>query len=358
MDAAKVAVIGAGSWGTTLAALLARNTPQGLDRKVALWARDPLQARAMSAERCNQRYMPSLTFPDGLSVTSDIGEAVTGAELLVAAVPTRWTEGVLTTAAPMVGQGAVVVNVAKGIEPQRLLTMSELIQEVLPGRATAVLTGPNLAPEIAAGLPAAAVVACTDGTVAAGLQLTFSFPNLRIYTNDDVIGCEVAGAVKNVLALGAGMADGLCAGHNAKAAIVTRGLAELARLGAAMGGHPWTFSGLAGLGDIVLTCTSGKSRNWSVGYRLGQGLDLVQATADMHQVAEGLTAAPSVVALAARYGTEMPICEQVASVIVGKRKPAEALLCLLERDQVHERAGLPTVAATGPLDGRSGDRPT
>jgi glycerol-3-phosphate dehydrogenase (NAD(P)+) len=322
-----------------MAGLLARAGRQ----RVVLWARRPNLAEAIAAERRNPRYLPELSLPASLSVTAELGEAVEGAGVIVAAVPTRWAKGVLSAASAYALAGAVIVNLAKGIEPESLLTMSQLAAQVLPGRATAVLTGPNLAPEVASGLPAATVVACADERLTRELQEMFSFPNFRVYTNDDVVGCEVAGAVKNVLALGAGMAEGLGAGDNARAAIITRGLAELARLGIAMGGHPWTFSGLAGLGDIVLTCTSRSSRNRSVGFRLGRGASVEEATAGMYQVAEGLTAAPCVVALAERHGTAAPICEQVAAVIAGRCRPEEALAHLLQREQVHERDGLPAL---------------
>jgi glycerol-3-phosphate dehydrogenase (NAD(P)+) len=335
----KVAVLGAGSWGTVIAGLLARAGRQ----KVFLWARSADLAEAIASQGRNPRYLPELSLPSSLTVTADLGEAVHEAGVIVGAVPTLWARGVLSATSAYASAGAVVVNLAKGIEPEGLLTMSQLAAQVLPGRPTAVLTGPNLAAEVASGLPAATVVACADEGLAGELQEMFSFPNLRVYTNDDVVGCEVAGAVKNVLALGAGMADGLGAGDNARAAIITRGLAELARLGVAMGGHPWTFSGLAGLGDIVLTCTSHRSRNRSVGFRLGQGCSVEEATAGMHEVAEGLTAAPCVVALAERHGTAAPICEQVASVVAGRCRPEEAVERLLQREPTHERAGLPVV---------------
>jgi glycerol-3-phosphate dehydrogenase (NAD(P)+) len=337
-DGGKVAVLGAGSWGTTVAALLALDA----HREVVLWARSPSHATAISEARCNDRYLPNTPLPHNLAVTADIGGAVAGAGVVVVAVPARWVREVLVLAARGTAPTAVIVNLAKGFEPGTLCTMSEVCEEVLPGRPVAVLTGPNLAPDIAAGLPAAAVVACREEPVALVLQQLFSFSHFRVYTNDDVVGCEVAGGVKNVLALAAGMADGLEAGDNARAALVTRGLAELSRLGVAMGGHAWTFAGLAGLGDVVLSCTSRRSRNWAVGFRLAQGEVLAAVLASTHQVAEGVGSAPSVVALAARYGVVTPICEQVAAVVAGRRAAADAVAALLERERGHERAGLPT----------------
>lgn len=220
--------------------------------------------------------------------------------------------------------------------------MSQIVGQLLPSAVFAVLSGPNFASEIAQGLPAATVVACSDHERAIYVQALMSSGLLRVYTNDDVIGCEIAGAVKNVLALGAGMADGIGAGENARAAMMTRGLAELVRLGTAMGGHPLTFAGLAGLGDLVLTCTSDRSRNRSVGIELGRGASLDNILSSVSGVAEGVSTAPAVVALARRYNVEVPICAQVAAVLEGERTPAEAMVTLLGREPAHERAGAPT----------------
>lgn len=309
--------------------------------RVVLWARDPGQVEAMLRDRCNRRYLPEFSLPPALHVTGSLEDAMAGADVVVMAVPTRWARPALARAAAVAKPGAVVVNLAKGLEPVTLLTMCQMTSEVLPGHPVAALSGPNLAPEIAMGSPAATVVACAEAHMAGRLQQLFSLPHLRVYTNEDVIGCELAGAVKNVLALGAGMADGWGAGANAKAAIITRGLAELARLGVALGGHPWTFSGLAGLGDVVLTCTSERSRNWTVGFRLGRGEGLAQVLSAMQQVAEGVSTAASVVALGQRHRVELPICEQVASVLEGRCHPSQAVAALLGREATHERAGWP-----------------
>jgi glycerol-3-phosphate dehydrogenase (NAD(P)+) len=359
VDTSKVAVIGAGSWGTVMAGLLAGQARQaaageaGPWRTVALWARDPARAGVLARERVNNDYLPGFRLPGDLAVTGSLEEAVDGAGVLVMAVPSCWARRVMLAAGPAAGREAVVVNLAKGIEPQTLLTMSQVAAAALPGRPRAVLTGPNFAAEIAMGLPAATVVASGDKQLAACLQRLFSLPHLRVYTNDDVIGCEVAGSVKNVLALGAGMADGLGAGDNARAAIVTRGVAELSRLGVAMGGDPLTFSGLAGLGDIVLTCTSERSRNRRVGFLLGTGRSLEDVLAGMGQVAEGVTTAASVVALAHRHHVELPICEQVAAVLAGRIRPSGALAALLGREPTHELAGL----RTPPVDRAAPVRP-
>jgi glycerol-3-phosphate dehydrogenase (NAD(P)+) len=343
----KIAVIGAGSWGTVIAALLEANrTSAG---EVVLWARGPAHAASMQRARRNERYSSEVELPAGLAVTSSLEEAVTGAGVAIMVVPSRWAREVLVAAAPFLGRDAVVVSLTKGIEPGTLLTMSQVIEEVVPGRAVAVLSGPNLAEEIARGLPAATVVASARPAVASALQRLFAFPRLRVYTNHDVVGCELAGSVKNVLALGAGMADGLGAGDDARAAIITRGLAELARLGTAMGGNPLTFSGLAGLGDLVLTCTSERSRNRKVGLALGSGQLLRDVLAGMKEVAEGVTTAASVVALAERQQVELPICQQVAAVLDGSATPAEAVAALLSRELTHELAGWPPRSLSLPM---------
>jgi glycerol-3-phosphate dehydrogenase (NAD(P)+) len=332
-----VAVLGAGSWGTVFAALLC-------ERKlgtVRLWARDPSLVREMAAERVNRRYMPELRLPEGLEVTGSLPDAVSGAGLVVMAVPSRWARATITPASSCARPDAVIVSLTKGIEPGTWLRMSQVVTEVFPGRRVAVLTGPNFAGDIVLGRPAATVVACRDMDLARQLQGLFAFPRLRVYTQHDVVGCELAGALKNVLAVAAGMADGLQTGDNARAALVTRGLAELSRLGVAMGGHPLTFSGLAGLGDLVLTCTSDRSRNRRVGFLLGAGKGLSEILDGMQQVAEGVSTAAGAVALAARYGVELPICEQVAGVLEGRTTAGEAVATLLGREPTHELAGSP-----------------
>ncbi len=332
-----MAVLGAGSWGTVFAGLLAERHPGS----VRLWARDPALAEEMATQRVNRRYMPELQLPRGLEVTGSLPEAVSGAGVVVMAVPSRWARGAISPARACTRPDAVMVSLTKGIEPGTWLTMSQVMSELFPGRQVAVLTGPNFAGDIMLGRPAATVVACRDAGVARQLQGLFAFSRLRIYTHHDVVGCELAGALKNVLAMAAGMADGLQAGDNARAALVTRGLAELSRLGVAMGSHPLTFSGLAGLGDLVLTCTSDRSRNRRVGLLLGAGKGLGEILEGMQQVAEGVSTAAGAVALAARYGVELPICEKVAAVLEGRTTPGEAVAALLGREPTHELAGSP-----------------
>ena len=379
MQPAKIAVVGAGTWGTVVAALMAgahhrygrpeREGPPLSDdgqaaapRRVFLVARRRELAEQAQRTRRNAQYLPGFDLPPALEVTSSLPAALDGADVIVMAVPSRWARPAMVSIEQHRAKNAVVVSLAKGIEPGTLLTMSQVGGEVLPGATFAVVSGPNLASEIAAGLPAATVVASTDSQAAAHLQALIGSPRLRVYTNDDVIGCELAGAVKNVLALAAGMVVGMGAGDNAGAAMITRGLAELARLGVAMGGHPLTFSGLAGLGDLVLTCTSEHSRNRRAGVALGRGLSPAQVVPSGGQVAEGLSTALPVVELAARYGVEMPICSQVAAVLAGACSPSEALDALLARGTTHELAGAPPWPGRpgGPVPGTSvadGDGP-
>lgn len=340
-------MLGAGAWGTAVAILLAGRSGHGHGAgglggtgEVVLWARSAELAGAMSRSRCNDTYLEGVHFPGALKVTSSLQEAMDGAGTCVVAVPSRWLREVVAAAAPWALPGCAAVSLAKGIEAGSLLRMSEVLAQVLPGHPVAVVGGPNLAGEVAAGLPAATVIASHDAELASRLRAAFSFPHLRAYTNDDVVGSELAGAGKNVVALAAGMADGLGAGDNARAAIVTRGVAELARLGVAAGGQALTFAGLAGLGDIVLTCTSRRSRNWKVGFAVGQGRPLATVLTGLHQVAEGVASAGPIVELGARMGVELPICEQVAGVLAGVCTPTEALYALLERETPHELAGL------------------
>ncbi|MDP2624451.1 MAG: NAD(P)H-dependent glycerol-3-phosphate dehydrogenase, partial [Actinomycetota bacterium] len=263
----RVCVIGAGSWGTAIARLA------GTAADTILWARRPELARKIQETRTNPDYLPDITLPEGLSATADLEEAITGADLLIMAVPSHGFRDVLESAGDGVPRGIPIVSLTKGIETGTLLRMTEVVLEVVDAdpSAVGVLTGPNLAREIAAGQPAAAVVGMPDEAVGARVQALLMGRTFRIYTNPDVVGCEAAGALKNVMAIAAGMAHGLGYGDNSKAALVTRALAELTRLGIAMGGQPLTFAGLAGMGDLVATCFSDQSRNRTVGVELGRG---------------------------------------------------------------------------------------
>jgi len=321
----RVAVVGAGSWGTTVAAMAAPNTP------TVLWARRSELAESIRDTRRNSAYLGDAVIPDGLEVTSDLATAVGSADVVVMAVPSHGFRDVMTEAAAHIRPWVPIVSLAKGLERSSLKRMSEVIADEMPGHPVAVLTGPNLAREIAAGQPAAAVVAIDDSVIAEELARIFTRPTLRVYTNPDVVGCEVAGVVKNVIAIASGMATGMGFGDNTKATIITRGLAEMTRLGMAMGANTFTFAGLAGMGDLIATCSSTQSRNNTVGLRLGGGESIEAILASMNMVAEGVKSSPAVLDLARRHGVEMPIVEQVVAVCHGQRGVPEAMSQLMGR---------------------------
>jgi glycerol-3-phosphate dehydrogenase (NAD(P)+) len=325
-----VAVIGAGSWGTTVAALAASNTP------TVLWARRPALAEQINAQHINGDYLATFALPPELRATSSLEEAVSRADVLVMAVPSHGYRAVAAEANTYLRPWVPVVTLAKGLERESRKRMSEVTADEMPGHPVAVLTGPNLAKEILAGQPAASVVAINDTTIAAELQRIFGRPSLRIYTNPDVVGCEVGGVVKNVIAIASGMAEGMGFGDNTRATIITRGLAEMTRLGMAMGGTAATFAGLAGMGDLIATCSSKQSRNNMVGMQLGQGRSIDEVLADMSMVAEGVKSSPSVLDLARRYGVDMPITEQVVAVCHEGRTAADALGALMQRSRKSE----------------------
>jgi len=329
-----VAVIGAGSWGTTVAHLAAHNT------STILWARDPAVAEEVSLHHVNSRYLAGYQLHPGLRATSSLAEAVGQADLLVMGVPSHGFRSTLAQVREHLRAWVPVVSLAKGLEQGTRRRMTEVIQEELPGHPYGVLTGPNLAKEILAGDAAAAVIAMSDETIAVRLQDIFANDLFRVYTNNDVIGCEVAGALKNVMAIASGMADGLGTGDNTRAAVITRGLNELSRLGQAMGGDPMTFAGLAGMGDLVATCVSSQSRNRHVGEQLGRGQTIEQVIEEMHMVAEGVKTAAVVMELADEYGIEMPIAEEVYRVVHEGCPAPEAYRGLLRRQVTSEMHGL------------------
>jgi glycerol-3-phosphate dehydrogenase (NAD(P)+) len=313
-----VSVLGAGSFGTTIAALTAPRHP------TTLWARDEAIAREIRDRRTNERYLAGFALPESLNATADLEEAVTSADVVVVGVPSHGFRNVLEQAAPSVRPWVPVVSLTKGFEAGTLKRMTEVIAELLPGHPAAALSGPNLAKEIMAGQAAASVIATEDLAVAAALQAVLRRGVFRLYTNHDVIGCEVAGALKNVVAIAAGMAQGIGAGDNTRAAVISRGLAELTRLGVALGGEPQTFAGLAGVGDLVATCMSPQSRNRWVGEQLGRGRTLEDILAEMTMVAEGVKTAATAMELAARHGVEMPICGVIQRVIEGTMSATDA----------------------------------
>jgi len=325
-----VAVIGAGSWGTTVAALAAVNTP------TVLWARREALAEEINRQHVNPDYLADFALPEQLRATASLAEAVSTADVLVMAVPSHGYRDVAAEAARFLRPWVPVVSLAKGLERSSRKRMSEVTRDELPGHPVAVLTGPNLAKEILAGQPAASVVAIDNVDIAAELQRIFSRPTLRVYTNTDVVGCEVGGVVKNVIAIASGMAEGMGFGDNTRATLITRGLAEMTRLGIAMGGHAATFAGLAGMGDLIATCSSRQSRNNMVGVRLGEGQSIEEVLASMNMVAEGVKSSPSVLDLARRHGVEMPIAEQVVAVCHQGRSAREALGALMQRTRKSE----------------------
>jgi glycerol-3-phosphate dehydrogenase (NAD(P)+) len=328
--AINVAVIGAGSWGTTVAALAAENT------STVLWSRRHDLAHAIDETHMNPDYLAGYPLPEQLRATSSLSDAVSAADVLVMAVPSHGYREVAADAAQYLRPWVPVVSLTKGIERSSLKRMSEVTAEEMPGHPVAVLTGPNLAKEILSGQPAASVVAIDDDTLARELQRIFSRPSLRIYTNPDVVGCEVSGVVKNIIAIAAGMAEGMGFGDNTRATIITRGLAEMTRLGLALGGNANTFAGLAGIGDLIATCSSKQSRNNTVGLQLGEGLKIKDILASMNMVAEGVKSSPPVLELARRYGVEMPITEQVVAVCHKGRAAREALGSLMQRSTKSE----------------------
>jgi glycerol-3-phosphate dehydrogenase (NAD(P)+) len=333
----RVAVIGAGSWGTAVGAIAAVNAD------ATLWARDPAVAARIDTEHANPDYLPGIALPDTLHATSDLVAAVTDADVVVMGVPSHGFRDVLATAAVAIGPDVPILSLSKGVEQGTVLRMTEVIADVLPEHRTdriGVLTGPNLALEVALGQPAATVIAIGDAATADDLQHVFMTATFRVYTNPDVVGCEIAGALKNVIALAAGIAHGLGYGDNTKAALITRGLAELARLGVVLGGDPLTFSGLAGMGDLVATCTSEKSRNRTVGVALGQGRKFDDIVTEMKMVAEGVKSTQAVLQLAARHQVEMPIAEQVGAVLYEGRTPAEIVPALMLREAKPELRGI------------------
>ena len=324
----RAAVFTAGNWGTAFGLVLADT---GTD--VALYARRPELAEAINSRHENPDYLPGITLPDSIRATADPAEAMAGADFVFLAMPSQHLRENLAEWAPLAPPDAIFVSLMKGVELGTCKRMTEVIAEVTgagPDRI-AVVSGPNLAHEIAARYPAAAVVACADKAVAERLQQACHSRSFRPYTNTDVVGCELGGAVKNVIGLAAGIVDGMGLGDNTKATLVTRGLAETARLGVALGADPYTFAGLAGLGDLVATCASPLSRNHRFGGLLGAGRTVAEAQAEVRQTTEGVKSCASILELARRHGVEMPIVEVMVAVVHGGRAPREMLAELMSR---------------------------
>jgi glycerol-3-phosphate dehydrogenase (NAD(P)+) len=324
-----VVVLGAGAWGSALAVHLG-----SIGHDVRLWARDPDLVAEMNQRRANPIYLPDVQLPSSVSPDASIEHAVTAADLIVAAVPSHGLRAVLRSAAPFVSPRATVVSAVKGLETGSLLRMSEVIAQELPGdRGIAVLSGPSFAAEVARELPTAVSVAAGDAEVAGLVQAEFRGRYFRLYATTDVVGVEIGGALKNVIAIAAGVVERLGLGHNAQAALMTRGLVEITRLACAAGGRRETLAGLSGLGDLVLTCTGRLSRNRHVGIELAAGRSLHSIQAGMKMVAEGVNTTSAALALGERHGVELPIATQMAEVLGGRKTPRAALEDLMLRPQ-------------------------
>ncbi len=329
MTGARLAIVGAGAWGTALAVQAAR---AGLAPR--LWVFEPELLGILRASAENAWYLPGIRLPDAVEPLGDLAAVVEGAETVVIVVPSHVFRGIARAVAPHLAPGACVLSAAKGIEEDRLARMSEILTEVLPpaqGRRVAVLSGPTFAQEVGNGRPTAAVLASADAELARSLQSALATPTFRLYTQADVTGVELGGALKNVMAIATGIADGLDLGYNARAALLTRGLAEITRLAVALGARPRTLAGLAGLGDLILTCTGELSRNRRLGLALARGQSLAEWQASTRSVAEGVRTAQAGLALARRAGVSAPVIEEVAAVLFEHKPPREALLALLSR---------------------------
>ncbi len=330
MSAPSSIVLGAGSWGTALAVHLAN-----AGHRVQLWGRDPALVSAMREGRANETYLPGIALPALLEPVSSV-EAAAGARFAVFAVPSHGLRAVANSVSSVLAPGAILISATKGLEEGSLDRMSQVLAEELPGHPVVILSGPSFALELARRQPTAVVAASTDADAARAVQEEFRARYLRLYGSDDVPGVELGGALKNVIAIAAGVVEGIGFGHNALAGLITRGLAEISRLAVAAGGRRETLAGLRGLGDLVLTCTGALSRNRHVGIELGRGRGLDEVLGDMKMVAEGVRTTSAALALGARHGVELPIAAQMADVMAGRRTPAEALDELMVRRQRHE----------------------
>jgi glycerol-3-phosphate dehydrogenase (NAD(P)+) len=334
----RIAILGAGAWGTSLAINLSKRSGQGAGNphNVTLWSRSPQAATEMRERNENARYLPGFALPSGVAITADAGRAVDEAEIVVSVVPSEHLRATYEHLAPLLHSDQLIVSATKGIEDQTLLRMSQVIHETLARQGlhlpVGVLSGPSFAQEVAAGSPTALAIASTDSALASKIQREFSGATLRLYTNDDVVGVELGGALKNVIAIASGVANGLGLGHNSTAALITRGIAEITRLATACGGRRETLSGLSGIGDLVLTCTGSLSRNRLVGIELGKGRQLEEILEGLHgKVAEGVRTAHAALGLAQKHGVELPITEQMVAILSGRKSPVEAMRELMAR---------------------------
>jgi len=327
----RIAVLGAGSWGTALAIHCAR-----VGHDVRLWGRDEALMETIASTRCNAQYLPDVPLDTAVLATGSLRDALDGAPIAIAAVPSHGMRQVVADARRFLAPGAVLVSATKGLETDSLERMSQVIAEAAPGHPIAVLSGPSFAAEVARGMPTAVVVASEDADATARVQERLKGPAFRLYASDDVAGVEFGGALKNVIAIAAGVVEGLGIGHNAMAALITRGLVEMSRLACAEGSRRETLAGLSGLGDLVLTCTGDSSRNRRVGIELGRGRRLADILADTRMVAEGVRTTGAALALGARHGVELPLAAQMAAVIDGRTSARSAVEVLMLRPQRSE----------------------
>lgn len=332
----KASVIGAGSWGTALALLLESN-----GHEVTVWSISPEEVELLSKKRVHEKKLPGVPIPESIQFTSDMKEAVEGKDIVVLAVPSIATRSTARKMKEYVTEGQILVNVSKGIEETTLLPLTEQIEEEIPQANVAVLSGPSHAEEVGRKLPTTVVVGAKTRECAEYLQDIFMNHVFRVYISPDILGIELGGSLKNVIALAAGMADGLGYGDNTKAALITRGIAEITRLGVAMGGKPETFSGLTGIGDLIVTCASVHSRNRKAGYLMGQGLSMQEAMDEVQMVVEGVYSAKAAMALAKKHGVAMPIVEEINQILFEGKKPQDAVEDLMLRDGRAEHPELP-----------------
>ena len=332
---ANVGVLGAGSWGTALSVLLTENGHQ-----VTVWSIDENEVNMLNEKREHVQKLPGVKLPDSMVVTTDLEGTVKGKDFLVLAVPSPFTRSTAKKMAPFVAEGQIIVDVAKGIEEATLLTLSKQIEEEIPQADVAVLSGPSHAEEVGRKLPPTCVIGAKTRKTADYLQSMFISPVFRVYTSPDILGIELGGSLKNVIALAAGIADGLGYGDNTKAALITRGIAEITRLGVKMGGRIETFSGLTGIGDLIVTCASVHSRNRKAGYLMGQGMSMQEAMDEVKMVVEGVYSAKAAAKLAEKYGVSMPIVDEVNAVLFDGKSPAEAVNDLMMRESRSENRAL------------------
>lgn len=331
----KVSVIGAGSWGSALAVLLANN---GHD--VTLWTHDPHEVEMLSTKREQEEKLPGVKLPDNIKIEADLKTALTDEDVVVMAVPSPVVRMVAKQMAPFIKDGQIIVNVAKGIEDVTYKTLSDIIEEEIPNAEVCVLSGPSHAEEVGRGIPTTVVIGAKNKKTAEMLQDVFMNKVFRVYTSSDIVGIELGGALKNVIALAAGTVDGLGYGDNTKAALMTRGIAELTRLGEALGGKPETFSGLTGIGDLIVTCTSVHSRNRKAGYLMGKGMTADEAMKEVKMVVEGVYSAKAALGLAKKYNVSVPIVEAVNKVLFENADPKEEVTNLLLRERKQEHTNL------------------